>query len=64
MQEVESGTIESVGYEGDTLHVKFMGGKSYKYPRVPEDQYKRMLEADSPGGYFRKHIAGKYRHSA
>lgn len=60
LNEVESSTIEAVGYEGTTLEVKFKTGKTYRYQAVPEQVYNELMGSSSKGSYFAKHIRNEY----
>lgn len=56
MVEVKSSQIHSVGHVGTTLVIKFHSGDTYHYADVHENTYKRMLEAESIGQFFSRHI--------
>jgi hypothetical protein len=71
LQEVDSSQIRSFGFvmvEDDenvqpttgTLYVAFHGGGLYKYPSVDVDVVNEMVEADSKGSFFSRHIKGVY----
>lgn len=62
MQPVDSSNIESVGYENDTLAVKFKSGKTYTYPGVPAELHAQMLQAESVGKFFLSKIKPHYPH--
>jgi hypothetical protein len=51
---VESSNISHLSYlsEGRTLLVKFTNGSVYAYGNTTEEEYKRILEADSVGKAF------------
>jgi hypothetical protein len=53
-----SSSISSVGYSPDskTLEIEFNWGGIYQYHNVPENVYSRLLESESPGEFFEKHI--------
>ena len=53
---VESSNIESIGYSGYILEVEFQGGSVYRYPEVPIEVYKELMEADSHGSYFHRNV--------
>ena len=59
---VESRMIESIGYEADTqmLEVEFKDHRVYQYSDVPITVYNDLMEADSVGGYFHRHIKYEY----
>lgn len=56
-QPVASSNIRSVGYGNGELHIEFANGRVYAYtgPKV-EEHYNAILKAESPGGYFAKHV--------
>lgn len=59
---VRSSVIASVGYEPESalLEVEFRNGDVYRYFAVPPSVHHALLEADSPGTYFNKHISDRY----
>ncbi len=58
LKPVSSSSIEAVGYDADnrTLHVKFNSGATYSYEDVDAEQHRALIEADSIGAHFSKHI--------
>ena len=56
--EVESSNIKSVGYsqQDEVLEVEFQNGSVYQYERVPQKTHRELMEAESVGKYFAKHI--------
>lgn len=42
------------------LTVTFRGGGTWRYLGVPETMLEGLLLADSRGGYFRRHVVGKF----
>lgn len=59
---VKSSNIEAIGHHGGDLHVRFVGGTTYRYKGVPVDLHSQMLEAESVGGFFRDKVRGKFVH--
>jgi len=59
---VKSSNIEAVGHGSGGLFVRFKGGGVYRYPDASADIHKEFLKAESPGGFFRSHIRGTYKH--
>lgn len=61
-QDVESSNLEAVEYDEDNaiLKVEFHSGSTYEFYDVPQDVYKELLEADSHGSYFWRHIRSRY----
>lgn len=60
MIKVQSSNIDSVDHDGKTLTVRFKSGTVYSYHSVPEPVFRKMMSADSIGGYFARHIRGSY----
>lgn len=61
-QPVDSSNLSSVGYDPDssTLEVEFRSGHVYRYSDVPEQTYKNLLGASSPGEFFRSNVMGQF----
>lgn len=55
---LKSSAIEKVCYDevGKVLTVTFHSGGSYDYPDVPKEKFEGLVNADSCGRYFHKHI--------
>lgn len=49
LEPVSSGHIEAMGWEDDTMVVRFKGGAEYAYSNVSFDQYENIKEAGSVG---------------
>jgi len=62
MQKVESSNIEAVGYNQSTeeLFIEFKNGVTYKYEKVSFNVFIDLLDADSIGSFFYKHIRSDY----
>lgn len=63
LRSVESSSIDAVGHDffDQVLAVEFKDNdKIYVYYDVPRSEYKRLINADSIGGYFNANIKGKY----
>lgn len=60
LKPVISSNIQAVGYdpESQTLHVQFKGGSTYAFAGVPPEHHSGLLDAESAGQYFHKHIRG------
>jgi len=58
MVPVISSNIESIGYdhEKEELHIKFKGGKTYMYKKVPISLYEELISAASIGKFFAANI--------
>ena len=57
---VSSSDLSAVGYENNTLYIRFNKGKTYAYTGVSENIYKNLLSAPSKGKYFHAHIRNIY----
>lgn len=59
---VRSSVIASVGYDAQTavLEVEFRSGDVYRYFAVPPSVHRALIEADSPGAYFNRHVSDHY----
>ena len=53
-----SSNIAEVGYDLDamTLEVKFVKGGIYRYWPITQSGYENLMNAESMGSYFAKHI--------
>lgn len=60
MKEVRSSNIEAIAHENGRLSVRFKGGAIWDYADVPAGVHDEMLKAESIGGFFHRHIRGKY----
>jgi len=60
---VQSRLLASVAYDrGQTiLQLEFRGGTVYQYFQVPRQTYQDLLQADSKGAYFNRHIRSVFR---
>jgi hypothetical protein len=61
---VDSSVFEAVAYHNEDrqLYLKFVnGGRVWRYFDFPAHQYHEFLASESLGGYFGKHIRGKFR---
>lgn len=57
---VTSSFIESLGYEGDVLEVKFKNGSVGRHTGVSVDDHQALLNAESVGRHYGAHIRGKF----
>ena len=55
---VTSTNLQSVGYDEDsrTLTIEFRNGSIYEYENVPPEVHAELMNADSHGKYFHRHI--------
>ena len=61
-QRVVSSVIASVGHEAHSnlLEVEFRNGRIYHYFGVPKSEFRKLLQAESIGGYFNEEIKPRY----
>ncbi len=59
---VRSSVIATVGYDEATalLEVEFTSGDVYRYFAVPPSVHHALMDADSPGAYFNRHVSDRY----
>lgn len=57
---VRSSNLESVGYDGRNLYIRFLNGGLYRYINVPKNVYSELLSAPSKGVYLTRFVKGKY----
>jgi hypothetical protein len=57
---VRSTALKSIGYEQGTLWVEFHQSGLYEYRNVPPQIYRDFRFDGSKGGYFDRHIRGRY----
>lgn len=63
--QVESSNLDKIKYDANKqeLYVTFKSGGVYKYFRVPQDEFEKLLvDAKSKGSYFHKHIRTSYKY--
>lgn len=62
--DVESSNLVAVDYDEEfaKLRVKFRSGSVYEYDDVPYAVYQELMDAESHGKYFHKHIRTKYHY--
>jgi hypothetical protein len=53
---IANATITDYRYENIRLHVEFSNGSSYEYISVPKATFIKMVNADSPGRFAKRHI--------
>lgn len=49
LEHVNSGHIEALGWENETMIIRFKNGKEYAYHNVPYDQYQYIKDSGSVG---------------
>lgn len=62
MTSVSSSNIDSIGYEDNTLYVRFNSGALYAYYNVPQSTYAGLMSASSHGKYLAAYVKGNYRY--
>jgi hypothetical protein len=60
--DLESKSLATVRYDPAVrqLEVAFRTGKRYLYFLVPSHYYQRLLQAESKGAYFNRHIRNRF----
>lgn len=55
---IASSSIDELAYdrESASLSVRFRAGREYIYTPVPEDEYHRLLAAESVGRHFVRYV--------
>lgn len=53
---ISNASILDYKYETSRLHVTFSNGSSYEYISVPKATYVKMVNAESPGRFAKRHI--------
>lgn len=56
----KSATITDFDYKDSRLHIDFSNGISYEYISVPKATYIKMINADSPARFAKRHIANSF----
>ena len=57
---IANATITDYRYENVRLRVDFSNGSSYEYISVPKATFIKMVNADSPGRFAKRHIFNAY----
>ena len=59
---VNSSVIAAIGYGNGVLGVQFHNNpKTYLLPGVPYSLFEAFLNASSPGGFWNRHLRGKFK---
>lgn len=61
MAEVKSSNIAEIDHNGTTLTVRFKSGATWNYENVPTHVHHELVNAESIGGYFARHIRPHYK---
>lgn len=61
-ERVASSVLRTVGYDSATavLEIEFTSGDVYRYFTVPPSVHRALMDAESPGAYFNRHISTRY----
>lgn len=57
---INGSTILDFYLEKQVLHVTYLNGVSYEYIGVPKNVYIKMINAESPNRFAKRHIYGNY----
>ena len=65
MVAIRSSSLAQVAYDchQSILRVQFRDGAAFDYEGVPLQTYLDLLQADSKGAYFNRHIRNLYSHT-
>lgn len=53
---ISTSGISDIEYKGKRLRLEFADGSAYEYIGVPENTYVKLINADSPARFARRHI--------
>lgn len=61
-QPLRSSVLTAAAYDSATavLELEFTSGDVYRYFAVPPSVFRALIDDDSPGAYFNKHISDRY----
>ena len=57
---ITSSTIVDLNHKGGNLHITYAEGNAYEYFDVPRALYIKLVNADTPGRFARRHICGSF----
>jgi curved DNA-binding protein CbpA len=57
---ITSSTIVDFNYKGTNLTITYAEGNTYEYFEVPRALYIKLVNADTPGRFARRHICGSF----
>lgn len=52
--------IQEFYFENQALYIHFVDGSSYEYFGVPKNTYVKMINAESPARFAKRHIYGQF----
>lgn len=64
MKQVNSTSINKIGYKRRTMNVEFSNGKTYEFKKVPRRIFDEFRKANSLGAFFNLEIKEKYPNKA
>lgn len=60
---ITSSNLNTVGWDDDTLYIRFNSGDSYSYADVPRTVFDALQKVESAGQYFHRMIRNKFVHT-
>lgn len=57
---ISSSTIVDLNHKGGNLHITYAEGNTYEYFDVPRALYIKLVNADTPGRFARRHVCGSF----
>jgi curved DNA-binding protein CbpA len=57
---ISSSSIVDLNYKGNTLQITYAEGNCYEYFEVPKALYVKLVNADTPSRFARRHICGSF----
>ncbi|MDB5245744.1 MAG: hypothetical protein JWQ40_138 [Segetibacter sp.] len=57
---ISSSTIVDINYKGANLQLTYAEGNCFEYFDVPRAVYIKLVNADTPGRFARRHICGSF----
>ena len=57
---ISTSMIVDFSYKGTTLQITYAEGNSYEYFDVPKATYVKLVNADTPNRFARRHICGSF----
>jgi curved DNA-binding protein CbpA len=57
---ISSSAITNIQYQASILKITYEGGNGFEYFGVPKALYVKLVNADTPGRFARRHICGSF----
>lgn len=57
---IDTSNISDFDWKGHILTITFLDGSKYEYFNVPRNEYIKLVNADSPARFAKRHIYAKY----